>query len=296
MVRFSPNKKAFLYCAVISLTVLCFLTGLIIFDPAPKVNLSEQVRFLNLYGLSIFLAVLISLLLLSLILPPELKNDSILVSSLWVVTPAILIARIWHVITDFSYYQNDLIQILSIHKGGLSSWGALLGGVIGIYLLSRFKNYNPKLLMNYIATVVPVGVAIGRVGNYFNCELFGPATDKPWGIFIPPNSRPAHLLDEVIFHPTFYYEAVLNIFLFWILLSLLYNNKGANNFLVAAVYLFGYGCIRFYVEFYRLSSDFIEILSLNQVIALLLVFLGIGYIIKVNYELIRSATLQQSRF
>jgi prolipoprotein diacylglyceryl transferase len=119
-------------------------------------------------------------------------------------------ARIYHVITSPSQYLDHPIEALYVWKGGLGIPGGIAGGVIAGIIVCRRRGIRPGPLADSIAVGVPVAQAIGRIGNYFNQELFGRPTQLPWGLEIDPDNANAVPGAEA-YHPTFLYEALWNL-------------------------------------------------------------------------------------
>jgi phosphatidylglycerol:prolipoprotein diacylglycerol transferase len=133
----------------------------------------------------------------------------------------VLGARLYHVLSDVAlgdpngYFAGDfttnLINVLNPRAGGLGIFGAVVGGVFGIWLYTRFVKVRFWPLVDIAIPGLALGQAIGRWGNFFNQELYGYPTDLPWGIPIALNHRLpqfAQLPDTARFHPTFLYESI----------------------------------------------------------------------------------------
>ncbi len=128
-----------------------------------------------------------------------------------VVVPfGLLGARIYHVVTSPGPYLDDPVSALYIWKGGLGIPGGLLGGTIAGIIYCRRKGIRAGALADAIAPGVAVAQAIGRLGNYFNQELFGRPTTLPWGLEISPDN-PDAVPGAAAYHPTFLYEALWNL-------------------------------------------------------------------------------------
>ena len=119
-------------------------------------------------------------------------------------------ARIYHVVTSPSQYLDHPVEALYVWKGGLGIPGGILGGVIAGIVVCRRRGLSAGALADSIAPAVPVAQAIGRLGNWFNQELFGKPTTLPWGLEIDPDNRDAVPGAEA-YHPTFLYEALWNL-------------------------------------------------------------------------------------
>jgi len=127
-------------------------------------------------------------------------------------------ARVYHVLTDWQFYGNNLNQILAVWNGGLAIHGGILGAVVVVIYYVKKHNVNFWKVADLFAPAAILGQAIGRWGNYFNQELFGRPTDSSWGIPISPLNRPAGFEQFEYFHPTFLYESLINLAIFGILL------------------------------------------------------------------------------
>jgi prolipoprotein diacylglyceryl transferase len=125
-----------------------------------------------------------------------------------VVIAGVIGARVYHLFTGYNWDAEGLGGTYKIWEGGLSIWGAVAGGAIAVYVMARIKHLDFLRLADAIAPGLAVAQAIGRLGNYFNQELFGRPTNLPWGLEIDPAKRPAKYLAEDTFHPTFLYESL----------------------------------------------------------------------------------------
>lgn len=120
-------------------------------------------------------------------------------------------ARIYHVITDYQLYfgpGRDPIRALYIWEGGLGVWGAIPLGALGAWLVCRRRGASFAAMADAMAPGVLVAQGIGRLGNWFNQELFGRPTTVPWALEIDAAHRPAGYEQFATFHPTFLYELV----------------------------------------------------------------------------------------
>ena len=135
--------------------------------------------------------------------------------AMWAVPFGIVGGRLYHVITDSEIYFGDngkgLIAALRIWDGGLGIWGAVALGFAGSVIGCRRNNISVTQLADAVAPGVVVAQAIGRIGNYFNQELFGSPTNLPWGLEIDYSHRPTGYTLVETFHPTFLYELLWNL-------------------------------------------------------------------------------------
>ena len=135
---------------------------------------------------------------------------------LWAVPLGIVGARIYHVLThpaDYFYEGADLLRTLYIWQGGSAIFGSLIGGGIGAYIGCRLSGIRFTSFLDAVAPGLLLAQAMGRLGNWFNNELFGLPTTLPWGLEIDPTNRPIPLglPPGTLFHPTFLYEMIWNL-------------------------------------------------------------------------------------
>ncbi len=124
--------------------------------------------------------------------------------------PAGLIgSRIYHVITSPSAYLKDPLEALYIWHGGLGIWGGILGGSLGAWFVLRRRGISFFAVADTVAPFLAVAQAIGRLGNYFNQELYGRPTSLPWALEIDGAHSPDGLPGT--YHPTFLYELLWNL-------------------------------------------------------------------------------------
>jgi prolipoprotein diacylglyceryl transferase len=136
--------------------------------------------------------------------------------SLLAVPLAIIVARIYHVLTHWSFYFGEganPMSALYIWEGGIAIYGALIGGAIGAWLGCRWTGIRFWTFADALAPGLLLAQAIGRFGNWFNQELYGLPTDVPWGLEIdyPNPAWPIGLPEGTLFHPTFLYEVIWNV-------------------------------------------------------------------------------------
>ena len=117
-------------------------------------------------------------------------------------------ARLYHLFTGYDWSTGGIVGTVQIWRGGLSIWGAVIGGLLALVVVARRRRLDLLGLMDAIGPAVVIGQAIGRFGNYFNQELFGRPTTLPWGLKIDLAHRPAGYTQYATFHPTFLYESM----------------------------------------------------------------------------------------
>lgn len=164
-------------------------------------------------------------------------------------------ARLYHVITDWRRFEGHWFDVVKVWEGGLGIPGGLVLGVAtGVYLARKRGMHIPSAL-DSVAPALPVAQAIGRLGNWFNQELFGGPTTLPWGLEIDAVHRPVGYENVATFHPTFLYEALWNLALAGLLIA--WDNrhpKARHPGRLFAVYVGGYGLGRLWVESLRIDE------------------------------------------
>ena len=165
-------------------------------------------------------------------------------------------ARLYHVITDYQLYfgpGRQPLDALKIWQGGLGIWGAVAFGVLGAYLVARRRKMVFPAVLDALAPAILVAQAIGRLGNWFNQELFGRPTTLPWGLEIAPQYRPADYVQFATFHPTFLYEMLWNLAAA-LLLVWLDRRFRLGHGKVFALYVMLYCAGRFWIEALRIDT------------------------------------------
>ena len=179
--------------------------------------------------------------------------------ALWAVPFGIVGGRIFHVLTHWDYYfyaGADLTKVFAVWEGGLAIFGALVLGSVGAFIGARTAGIKFLAFADAIAPGVLVAQAIGRIGNYFNNELFGLPTTLPWGLEISTANPayPAGLPAGVLFHPTFLYELIWNLMGFAVLIWLDRKLKLRWGQMFAA-YLITYSIGRAFIESIRIDPS-----------------------------------------
>jgi phosphatidylglycerol---prolipoprotein diacylglyceryl transferase len=153
------------------------------------------------------------------------------------------------------YYFAHPAEIVAVWQGGMSFHGGFLGVLIAMWFYARARNKRWLEVMDFVAPLVPLGLAAGRLGNFINAELWGRPTSGSWGMIFPH-------VDSLPRHPSQLYELGLEgLLLFAILWS--FSRRPRPMGAVSGLFLIGYGAARFIVEFAREPDDFLGYLALN---------------------------------
>lgn len=172
---------------------------------------------------------------------------------------------------ELSAFLREPLLIFKIWQGGMSFHGGLLGVIFSCYFFSRKYHRDLFATFDFLAPLAPLGIAFGRIGNFINGELWGRVTDVPWAMVFP-NAGPLPR------HPSQLYEFFLEgIFLF--LLLWFYSARKKPKMAVSAVFLLGYGSLRFFVEFFRAPDPqygfFWKWFTMGQILSIPMIIIGI---------------------
>jgi prolipoprotein diacylglyceryl transferase len=203
--------------------------------------------------------------------------DLVYTVAMWGVPAGILGGRLYHDITSWNEVPHNWWGWIAVWQGGLGIWGGILGGVIGGWIPLRRARVSITSFMDATAPGLLVAQAIGRVGNYFNQELFGGPTSLPWGLQISPAHRPTGYLGYATFQPTFLYELIWDLALaatlVWVIRHKRIRAPG-----IFALYVAGYSAFRIFEELLRVDPAH-HILGerLNFWVASLLAVIGLAW-------------------
>ena len=183
-----------------------------------------------------------------------LKKDAIIDLAPYLIIFGIIGARLYYCFLDIDFYLRFPTEIAAIRHGGISIHGAIFGGFIGLIIYAkRHKESIPKL-----CDVCSVGLilsqAIGRWGNFFNSEAYGLPTTLPWKLYIAEQYRKIPYTNFEYFHPTFLYESILDLIIFFILVYISKNKLFKKSGNIALLYLILYSAARIPIEYLRIDS------------------------------------------
>jgi len=153
------------------------------------------------------------------------------------------------------YYFSNPLEILAVWQGGMAFHGGFLGVILAMVYIARKHRIRWLAITDFIAPLVPPALAAGRIGNFINGELWGRTTDVAWGMVF----RGAGALPR---HPSQLYQFALEGVLLFVLLWA-YSAKPRPAAAVSAMFLIGYGVLRFAAEFFREPDDFLGLLAFN---------------------------------
>jgi prolipoprotein diacylglyceryl transferase len=224
--------------------------------PSPPVNgFHVGSLFIHFYGLMYVVGIALAIV----ITRRRWQNaggDPALVADVatWAVPAGIIGGRIYFDITTPFDIPHVWYGIFAVWTGGLGIWGGIAGGAAaGIWRLRR-HGVSAGAFANAVAPALLVAQAVGRVGNYFNQELFGKPTGLPWGLEIAPQFRPAGFTRYTTFQPTFLYEVIFDLALAAALVWL-GHHRTIRPWGLFALYVAGYSAFRIFEETVRIDSS-----------------------------------------
>ncbi len=183
---------------------------------AVGLNFGQAVQ-INTYAICILLGIIAATMLTSRRLTRHGAEPGIVLDIIiWAVPLGLVGARLYHVAThpgDYFYEGADPWEIIRIWNGGNAIFGSLIGGAVGAFIGARMTGIRFWSFADALAPAMLLAQAIGRLGNYFNQELFGQPTALPWGLQIDSGNSaiPVGLPADTLFHPTFLYEMIWNV-------------------------------------------------------------------------------------
>ncbi len=198
----------------------------------------------------------------------------------WAVPAGLIGARIYFDITTPADIPPHWWGVFAIWSGGLGVWGGIAAGAAaGIWRVRR-AGADVRVFMDAAAPALLVAQAVGRIGNYFNQELFGRPTGLPWGLQISLPHRPPGYTQFSTFQPTFLYELIFDLLLAAALVWL-GHHRGIRPPGLFALYVAGYSAFRIFEESLRIDSSVHFLgLRLNFYIAAVLAITGVAWFIR----------------
>ena len=239
---------------------------------------------LHYYGLIMFFAIITALFVMHCVAKKFYKDvdtDTLLDILPIIILCSILGARLYYVIMDFSYYSKHLAEIPAVWQGGMSIHGGIIGGVLAGIIVAKVKKISFLKYADVFSYVLVLGQAVGRFGNYFNCEAFGKPCSIPFlKLYIPPAHRPFGYENIEYYHPAFLYESLWNVFVFLILFFVVRKIPNIKEGTIFFAYLILYSLGRIIVEWCRMDSVLnIGNIAIAQIVSAVVIVLSSIFLI-----------------
>lgn len=190
--------------------------------------------------------------------------------------PIVLVgARVYYVLFSFDYYIHDIMGIFRVWEGGLAIHGGILAGALFTYFYSKKKNVSFFKLTDILVISLILGQIIGRWGNFFNGEAYGPETTYTFlsSLHLPKFIIDGMHINQTYYHPTFLYESLWNFVGLLVLLFIKKRSKVPGT--MSAFYIIHYGIGRLLIESLRQDSLMLGSIKVAQLISVVMVILGI---------------------
>lgn len=205
----------------------------------------------------------------------NISEDNLINMFFFLIPFSIIGARLYYVIFNWSYYSNNLLEILEVWNGGLAIHGGVIAGLLFVIIYTKKHNINTFRMTDIIAVSLLLGQAIGRWGNFFNQEAHGTEVTLEFlQKFIPFQFIIDGMnINGVYYHPTFLYES-LWCFLGFILLLIVRRFKYLKIGQLTGLYLFWYGMGRFFIEGLRTDSLMLGDFRVAQIVSIACMVIG----------------------
>lgn len=192
---------------------------------------------------------------------------------------------------QFEYFLSDPLYLLKIWEGGMSFHGGLLGVILAIFIFARRTKKSFLVVGDFVAPLVPIGLGMGRLGNFINAELWGRQTDVPWAMVFPTDPL------QLPRHPSQLYEFALE---GAVLFAIVYfiSRKTRTLGLASGAFLIGYGVFRSFVEFFREPDAhlglYFSFISKGQILSIPMILTGI-FIIYIGHLSQQNSAISASQ-
>lgn len=179
---------------------------------------------------------------------------------------------------NLGFYISNPLRLFAVWEGGMSFHGGFLGVISAFVIYAHRKRISFWALIDMAAQCAPVGLGLGRIGNFINGELYGRQTDLPWGMIFPGGGG-------IPRHPSQLYEALLEGLLLFLIVRFAARRSHATG-VAGWTFVAGYGLFRFIVEFFRQPDaqlgTFLGLFSMGQLLSLPMFLLGSAMVFRIS--------------
>jgi len=208
--------------------------------------------------------------------------DSFLDMVLFSLPIGIIGARLYYVAFQFNDYKDNLINVFNIRQGGLAIHGGILFGLISAFIITKRKKINFLKMADVATPSIIIAQALGRWGNFFNGEAHGGPVSYDFIKYFPSFIQKGMHIEGVYYQPTFLYESLWDLCVFFILMIVLRKNK--KNGIIFFTYLGLYSIGRFLIEGLRTDSLMLGPIRIAQLVSLCGVIIWIAFLIISRYR------------
>ncbi len=242
--------------------------GLNISLNVPQIAFSVFGIEIYMYAICIVTGILVAVILCNISKEKfENKFENILNIGIFSLFFGIVGARIYFIIFNLDYYLNNIEEIFNFRDGGLAIYGGLITGILTAMIICKIRKIDILNLLDYVIPFVALAQSIGRWGNFFNIEAYGYETDIFFRMGIFTNNG------YIEVHPTFLYESICTILIFFILRKLQKNRKFKGE--IFLLYCILYSGIRFFIEGFRIDSLMLYNFRISQILSIFIFVISI---------------------
>ena len=202
--------------------------------------------------------------------------EDLMINYFFFLVPLVLIgARLYYVLFNLDYYSNDWVSILKVWEGGLAIHGGIIVGILWTLFYTKKYKVNFFRMTDIMVVSLIIGQAIGRWGNFFNQEAYGPVTTLEFlnGLHLPKFIVDNMFIDDAYHQPTFLYESIWCLIGFIVLLFLR-RYKYIKIGQITGIYFIWYGIGRFFIEGLRTDSLMLGSLKMAQLVSIIMILIG----------------------
>lgn len=254
------------------------MTTLIGVIPAPPFN---SIGFVRIYGITMALGMAVGVFIAHRRYSRAHDGSTaILDMFLPTIIAGIIGARVYHLFTGYDWDHEGLAGVIKLRNGGLSIWGAVFAGALAVFIQARMKKISFLEVGDAAVPGLLVAQAIGRIGNYFNQELYGRPLNAPWALRVDEFYRPLGLENTATYHPTFLYEALWCLALAGIIILCEKKLSSWSRGQSIALYIAGYCAGRCLFEYLRIDeASKIFGIRFNFLLSVILCVLGVVWFV-----------------
>ena len=192
----------------------------------------------------------------------QIKTEYVYDIFIAIIPLAVIGARIYYVLFNWDFFSIYKSEIFAIWNGGLAIHGGIIGGLIGLWIVCKYRKLSMLQMMDILTPSLILGQAIGRWGNYFNMEAYGGETTLPWAITVYEAGK-----GYIQVHPTFLYESLWNLLVFFILIFIIDRKKKYYGETVCWYFIL-YSVGRYFIEGLRTDSLYFYGLRAAQLVSI----------------------------